>query len=59
VTALRDCELVHAFAGVMRIVGATSDGFVPIADGVAPAPLAADYHPAIRAILNQLGWNLG
>jgi len=50
---------VHAFAGVMRIVGATSDGFVPIADGVAPAPLAADYHPAIRAILNQLGWNLG
>ncbi len=50
--------LVHMLAGFIVIPADASGGFQAIADGVDPALLAADYHPAVGGILNQHGWNL-
>ena len=50
--------LVHAFAGIMTIASAPSDGFANIADAVDRTLIAADYHSAVGGILNQHGWNL-
>lgn len=50
--------LVHAFAGIVVLSSDASGGFAAIADAVDPALLAADYHPAVGAILNQHAWNL-
>ena len=50
--------LVHAFFGIGIMTTDSSTGFAYIAAGVAPEALAADYHEAIGAILNQHGWNL-
>ncbi|MEO1283171.1 MAG: hypothetical protein AAFV69_15740 [Pseudomonadota bacterium] len=49
---------MHAAAGVLIIAGTTTAGFRAIADGVDPATLTTDYHPAVGAILNQHAWNL-
>lgn len=49
---------VHALAGVIVISADTASGFQGIADGVDPSALAADYHGAVGAILNQHAWNL-
>ena len=51
--------LVHALAGVIVLTSDASGGFQAIADAVAPALLASDYHGAVGGILNQHGWNLG
>lgn len=51
--------LVHTFAGVMVLVSDATGGFQAIADAVDPAALDADYHAAVRGVLNQHGWNLG
>lgn len=50
--------LVHMFAGVMTISQDTVGSIAGIADGVDPALLAGDYHPAVGAIINQHGFNL-
>lgn len=50
--------LIHALAGIMTIIGDPTTGFQAIADGVTPALLENDYHPAVGAVLNQHGWNL-
>ncbi|MEM7523668.1 MAG: hypothetical protein AAF360_07935 [Pseudomonadota bacterium] len=51
--------LVHAAAaGVIVISGDATAGFQAIGDGVDPAALVADYHPAVGAVLNQHAWNL-
>ena len=50
--------LVHMLAGIIVIPADASGGFAAIADGVDPALLAADYHPAVNGILDQHGWNL-
>lgn len=51
--------LVHTFAGVMVLVSDATGGFQAIADAVDPSALDADYHAAVRGVLNQHGWNLG
>ena len=50
--------LVHALAGSLVILGDAASGFQAIADAVPPDELAASYHPAVGAVLNQHGWNL-
>lgn len=50
--------LVHSFAGVMTIQQDASSDFAAIADAVDPALLASNYHPAVKGVLNQHGWNL-
>ncbi|GIT91129.1 hypothetical protein JANAI62_15840 [Jannaschia pagri] len=50
--------LVHMFAGIMTILNGTSAAVAAIADGVDPAFLVLDYHPAVGAVLNQHGFNL-
>lgn len=50
--------LIHALAGIMTIIGDPTTGFQAIVDGVTPALLENDYHPAVGAVLNQHGWNL-
>lgn len=50
--------VVHAFAGVMTILGDTGTAAAAIADGVDPAVLAIHYPDAIGALLNQHGFNL-
>ena len=49
---------VHALAGILVISDDATSGFQAIADGVDPAALAADYHAAVGAVLNQHAWNL-
>ena len=50
--------LVHAFAGIMTILGDTPDAVAAIADAVDPASLAGPYHEAVGAVINQHGFNL-
>lgn len=50
--------LVHAFAGLMTIIGDTAAGAKAIADAVDPAVLDVVYPDALGAILNQHGFNL-
>ena len=50
--------IVHALAGSLVIMGDAASGFQAIADAVPPDQLAADYHPAVGAVLNQHAWNL-
>jgi hypothetical protein len=50
--------LVHAFAGIMTIVGETSDAIAAIADAVDPVLLTGPYHEAVGAVVNQHGFNL-
>lgn len=50
--------LVHALAGSLVILGDAASGFQAIADAVPSEQLAADYHPAVGAVLNQHAWNL-
>ena len=50
--------LVHMFAGVIVISSDTSGAVSAIADAVDPALIAADYHPAVGAVINQHGYNL-
>lgn len=50
--------LVHAFFGVAIMTMDTSGGFAAIAAGVSSDALSADYHPAIKGILDQHAWNL-
>lgn len=50
--------LVHAFAGIMTIVGETPAAIAAIADAVDPAVLAGPYHEAVGAVVNQHGFNL-
>ncbi|MEM8976021.1 MAG: hypothetical protein AAGD43_28480 [Pseudomonadota bacterium] len=50
--------LVHMFAGIMTIFQNTAGSVAGIADAVDPALLAAEYHPAVGAVLNQHGFNL-
>ncbi|MEO1330852.1 MAG: hypothetical protein AAFW46_14445 [Pseudomonadota bacterium] len=50
---------VHILAAVLIIPTSPSDGFANIADAVDRAALVSDYHPAVEAVLNQHGWNLG
>lgn len=50
--------LVHALAGGLVILGDAASGFQAIADAVPSEELAADYHPAVGAVLNQHAWNL-
>ena len=51
--------LVHMFAGVIIISSDASGAAAAVADAVDPQLLAMDYHPAVGALLNQHGWNLG
>jgi hypothetical protein len=50
--------IVHMLAGFIVIPADASGGFQAIADGVDPALLEADYHPAVGGILDQHAWNL-
>ena len=50
--------LVHAFAGIMTMVGDTPTAIAAIADAVDPALLAGPYHEAAGAVINQHGFNL-
>ncbi len=50
--------LVHMFAGVMTISQDAAGAVAGIADAVDPALIAADFHPAVGAVINQHGFNL-
>ena len=50
--------LVHAFAGIMTMVGDTPTAIAAIADAVDPALLVGPYHEAAGAVINQHGFNL-
>jgi hypothetical protein len=51
--------LVHAFAGVMTIIGDTGPAVSSIADGIDSTLLTTISYPdAVGGIINQHGWNL-
>ncbi|MEM9311164.1 MAG: hypothetical protein AAGA34_06925 [Pseudomonadota bacterium] len=50
--------IVHVLGGIVTIGVDATTGFQGIAAAVNPDELAADYHPAVEAVLNQHGWNL-
>ena len=51
--------LVHMLAAAIILSSDASGAAAGVADAVDPALLQHDYHPAVGAILNQHGWNLG
>ena len=51
--------IVHVMAGVLIIPVDAQTAIGNIADAVDKSTLAADYPPALSAILSQHGWNLG
>lgn len=50
--------LVHMFAGVIIISSPAPMAVAAVADAVDPAAIAAEFHPAVGAVLNQHGYNL-
>ena len=49
---------VLMYAGVIVISSDSSGAVSALADAVDPALIAADYHPAVGAVINQHGYNL-
>ncbi len=50
---------VHLLAGILTVSQDTPQAIAGIADAVDPATLALEYAPAVGAIINQHGFNLG